>query len=606
MKSFNLFLLLILIGQSLLWGSTEIITSESLTLRGTPKYKPGFKHFDYVNPQAPKGGSITYSTTGTFDSFHRFARRGISVALAANYYDTLMVSSDDEIEVYYGLVAKKIEYPTDYTWIIFHINPKARFHDGKAITADDVVFTFYKFFNEGVPQYKQYYADVDKVEVLDQHRVKFSLKKENKEMLVSLASTRILPKHYWESKNFGEPTTEIPLSSWAYKISDYKMGQYIIYERVKDYWAKDLPVMKGLSNFDFIRYDYYRDETVALEAFKAGEFDLRQENVSKYWATLYTGSNFDNKYILKEDIPHDIPQGMQALVFNIQKPVFKNPITREAIIYTMDFEWMNKNLFYDQYTRTRSYFQNTKYEAKNLPSKEELQILEPLKGKIPDRVFTEEYQPPKTDGSGNIRSNIRKALRLFKKAGWSIKDKKLVNDQTGKPLEFEVLIYSPTMERVLIPIQNNCKRMGIKMTIRKVDTSQFTNRMRTRDYDMISGGYSANYYPDSNLKIVWHSKYLDYTYNAAGVQDPAIDTILEGIEAKQEDEEALLHYGRALDRVLQWNFFVIPEWHISKFRVAYWNKFSRPAIRPKYALGVDSWWVDKAKEAKLPNRNITN
>jgi microcin C transport system substrate-binding protein len=265
---------------------------------------------------------------------------------------------------------------------------------------------------------------------------------------------------------------------------------------------------------------------------------------------------------------------------------------------------MNKNLFYDQYTRSRSYFQNTEYEAKGLPGKGELKILEPLRGQIPERVFIEEYNPPVTDGSGNIRTQIRKALGLLKEAGWEIKDMVLTNAKTGQPFEFELLLYSPTMERIAIPLQNNLKRLGIEMNIRQVDTTQFTNRLRERDFDMISGGYSANLYPSKNLMIIWHSDYMDYTYNTAGVQDPAIDSLTEGIADAQEDEEALLNYGRALDRVLQWNFFVIPHWHLSKFRIACWNKFSRPNIRPKYDLGLNTWWVDRKKEERLPRRNV--
>ncbi|MBF0280283.1 MAG: ABC transporter substrate-binding protein [SAR324 cluster bacterium] len=598
--------LIFLLWCSSVWAAPKVITSHALALRGTPKYQKNFTHFDYVNPNASKGGSLTMADIGTYDSFHRFAQRGVAAAGSGTLYDTLMVSSDDEIEVSYALIAEKVEYPEDFTWMIFHLNAKAQFHDAHPITAEDVVFSFNTFFEKGVPQFKQYYKDVTEVLALDKHRVRFSVRESNKEMLLSIASgLNILPKHYWESRDFSEPQTTPPLGSSAYRVKDFKIGQYVIYERVEDYWAADLPVKKGQSNFDIIRYDNYRDDTVALEAFKAGEFDLRQENVSKYWATLYTGPNFDNKYIVREEIPHDIPQGMQALVFNIKKEIFSDPRVREALVYAMDFEWMNKNLFYGQYRRTRSYFQNTQYEAKGLPSSEELKILEPLRGKIPDRVFTEEYQPPVTDGSGNIRKQTRAALKLLKEAGWQVKNKVLSNAKTGKPFEFELLIYSPTMERIAIPVQSNLKRMGITMNIRQVDTTQFTNRMRSRDYDMISRGYSANAYPSTNLKIVWRSDYLDYTYNAAGVQDPAIDALVDGIESAQQDTEALLHYGRAFDRVLQWNFFVIPEWHISKFRVASWDKFKRPAVRPKYSLGIDTWWVDPDKEKKLPKRNVS-
>jgi len=579
------------------WAAPKVVVSHAFTLRGEPKYKAGFKNFDYVNPAAPKGGSLTLHAIGTYDNFNRYAQRGLSAADADTLYDSLMVSSADEVDTYYGLVAEKVEYPDDFSWIVFHLNPAARFHDGKRITSADVVFTFNTFMTKGVPQFKQYYEGV-KVEALDAGRAKFTLAEGDREMLLSLCDLRILPKHFWESRDFSEPLTTPPLSSGPYAISDFKIGQYVAYSRVKDYWASDLPVNKGRNNVDAIRYDYYRDDTVAFEAFKAGEYDLREENVALNWATGYTGPAFDSKRILKEDIPHEIPQGMPSFVFNIKRPIFQDRRVREAINYALDFEWMNKNLFYDQYARTRSYFQNTKYEAKGLPSAEERRILEKIKDKIPAEVFTKEYQPSKTDGSGNIRTQTRAALALLKEAGWELKGGKLV-DKAGKPFEFELLIYSPTTERVSVPFQKNLERLGIKMTIRTVDTTQFTNRLRERDFDMIANGFGASHYPNSNLKITWRSDYLDYTYNTAGVQDPAVDYLIDGIAESQNDEAALLAWGRAFDRVLTWNFYVVPWWHMSKFRVAYVNKFSRPAVRPKYALGVDTWWVDPKKEAAL-------
>ncbi len=572
-------------------AAAQVTVAKSFALHGEPKYPENFSNFDYVNPYAPKEGTLRLHSIGTYDNFHRFALRGIAAAGSEEIYDQLMVGSDDEVDVVYPLIAEKIEYPSDYSWVIFHINPKARFQDGTPITAEDAAFSFNTFFEKGVPQFRQYYSNVEDAAALDRYRVKFTLKEGNKEMILSLATNRVIPKHYWESRDFSEPQTEVPVGSGAYRISDYKIGQYIVWERVKDYWAKDLPVNKGQHNFDYIRYDYYRDQNVAFEAFKAGEYDFRRENISKNWATLYTGPLFESGQIIKEELPHDIPQGMQALVFNIQKPIFGDRRVREALVYALDFEWMNKNLFYGQYTRTRSYFQNTTYEAKGLPGPEERRILRPIRDKIPPEVFTEEYNPPTTDGSGNIRPQIRKALSLLKEAGWVLRNRKLVNTRTGRPMEFEVLLYSPSMERVVIPVQKNMERMGVTMNIRLVDTTQFTNRLRERDFDMISGGYSAHFYPDTNLKIVWHSDYIDYTYNTAGVQNEAVDYLIEGIEKRQEDEEALVHWGRALDRVLTWNHYVIPEWHISKFRIAYWDKFARPSTRPKYALGIDTWWA---------------
>ncbi|MGC9311483.1 MAG: extracellular solute-binding protein [Sediminispirochaetaceae bacterium] len=597
MKRFTIGLFLILTA-SLLWG--EVISTTSLALHGEPKYPAGFEHFDYVNPDAPQGGSLRLHTLGTYDNFHRYAQRGVSAAASTSMYDTLMTGSDDEFDVLYPLIAEKVEYPDDFSWVIFHINPNARHQDGKPITAEDVVFSFNTFFENGVPQFKQYFSAVTKVEAMDRYRVRYTISEGNMEFIMALAGNTVLPKHYWEGRDFTEPSTEVPLGSGPYTVSDYKIGQYVVYKRLEDYWARDLPVNRGRMNFDYIRYDYYRDQNVAFEAFKAGEYDLHQENISKNWATLYNGPNFDSGYIVKEEIPHDIPQNTQAFVFNIQRPMFSDRRVRMALNYALDFEWMNANLFYGQYTRTRSYFQNTKYEAAGLPGREERRILEPIRDQIPPEVFTEEYQPPVTDGSGTIRPQIRQALRLLKEAGWEIRDRRLVNTRTGEPMEFELLLYSPSMERAAIPIQKNLERMGITMNIRVVDTTQFINRLRERDFDMISSSYSANYYPSSNLKIVWRSDFIDSTYNTAGVQDPAVDYLIDGIMKNQDDEDALLHWGRALDRVLTWNHYIMPEWHISSFRVSYWDKFGRPAARPKYALGIDTWWIDRNAQRKLP------
>ena len=580
----------------------EIVTTHAIAMHGEPKYPANFRHFDYANPEAPQGGTLRMHSIGTYDNFHRYALRGIAATASTSIYDTLMTRSEDETNVLYPLIAEKVEYPDDYSWVVFHINPDARHQDGVPISAEDVVFSFNTFMEKGVPQFRQYFKAVEQAQALDRYRVKFTLSTGSKELIMSLADNTVLPKHFWEDKDFSEPLTEVPLGSGPYTISDYKIGQYVVYERLENYWARDLPVNRGKLNFDYIRYDYYRDQNVAFEAFKAGEYDLHQENISKNWATLYTGPNFDEGYIVKEEITHEIPQPMQAFVFNIQRPFFSDRRIRRAINYALDFQWMNANLFYNQYTRTRSYFQNTEYAATGLPSRHERRILEPIREQIPEEVFEDEYNPPVTDGSGNIRPQMRQALRLLREAGWEIRNRRLVNSRTGEPLEFELLLYSPSMERVAIQLQRNLERMGITMNIRVVDTTQFTNRLRERDFDMISGGFSANYYPDTDLQIVWHSDYIDYTYNTAGVQDPAIDYLIEGIVARQEDEEALLHWGRALDRVLTWNHYVIPQWHISMFRVASWDKFSRPKTRPKYALGIDTWWIDPQKLRKLPDK----
>jgi microcin C transport system substrate-binding protein len=370
------------------------------------------------------------------------------------------------------------------------------------------------------------------------------------------------------------------------------MGQYLILERVKDYWAADLPVNKGQYNYDFIRYDYYRDANVAFEAFKAGEYDFRAENSAVNWATQYTGKIFDSGQVIREEIPHRIPQTTQAMTFNTERPVFQDRRVRMAVNYFFDFQWMNKNLFYNSYVRTRSYFTNTEYAATGLPQGEELAILEAIRDKIPPEVFTQEFNPPVTDGTGFIRPQMREALALFAEAGWELREGKLVNKETGRQMSFELLIWNSTSERIAIPFQRNLARFGIDMRIRLVDGTQFLNRMHEGDYDILDQGYLPMPYPDIGAAFNWHSDYIDSSYNLARVRDPALDYLVEGILAGQEDGEALLHWGRALDRTLTWNHYIIPEWHISAFRLAYHKKFRRPAVMPKYSYAFQAWWVE--------------
>lgn len=581
----------------------DVIETQVLVGFGEEKYASDFAHFDYVNPDAPKYGSVTFGQVGTYDSFNRFGSRGVSAAGIGEIYDTLMFSPSDEIDAYYPLIAERVRYSDDYQWIEIDINPKAKFHDGKPITAHDVAFTFDKFVKEGVPQYKVYYQDIKSVTAKNDRTVRVDMVKPNREKMFRFAqNTQVLPKHYWQDKNLAEPLSTPPVGSAAYKVVDYKSGQSVTYQLVDDYWAKDLPVNVGRDNFKTITYDYYRDETVMLEAFKAGEFDFRIENVAKFWANSYTGVNFDKGFIVKEEIAHERPANAQAFVFNTQQAIFKDPKVRQALNYAMDFEWMNNNLFYNQYTRTRSYFQNTEYEAKGTPQGDELALLTKYKDQLPPRLFTEEFQPPVTDGSGRIRSQMRSAFKLLKEAGWELKDKVMTNTATGEPLSFELLIYSPTTERIAIPVQKNLKRMGIEMKIRTVDTTQYIKRLRDRDFDMVSSSYGANPYPGPNLLIVWNSNYIDSTYNTAGVMDPIVDELTEQIAKSQQNPDKLLTLGKALDRVLQWNYYVIPQWHLSKYRVAMWDKFERPAIMPKYDLGQDTWWVSKEKAQKLPEK----
>ena len=594
-------LLILAVTSQLLAGaaSAAVIEAESIALRGEPKYPDGFSHFEYVNPNAPKGGTLRTEAIGTFDSMNAYAQRGDRVVAATSLYSSLMVESEDEISVSYPLIAEKIRYADDYSFITFMINPAAEFTDGKAITASDIAFSFQKFKDQGVPQFARFFDFVENVRIDNDHQITFELDGADREQMMALCDLTVLPEHYWADKDLSEPLKEVPVGSSGLTISDFKFGQYVIYERIKGHWAENLPVNKGQNNFDFYRYDYYRDQTVAFEAFKGGDIDIWQESIAKNWATGYDIPAVENGNLIKEEIEHQIPQEMQGFIFNTKRSLFADVRVREALSYALDFEWMNKNLFYDQYIRTVSYFQGTKYMATDLPSEQELAILEPIRDKIRPEVFSEVYQPPQTDGSGNIRPQIRTALGLLKEAGWVIKDRKLTHAETGKLFEFELMTYSPVTERIAIPLQENLRRLGIEMSIRQVDTSQFVNRWHDHDFDMVSMRYGANPYPSSSLKIAWRSDFVDSTYNQANVTDDAVDYLIDGIETNQADDEALLYWGRALDRVLLWNNYLIPQWHLNKFRVAYYNKFSRPEVRPKYSLGLNSWWQDPEKASKL-------
>jgi len=580
-------------------AEVTVIETESIALRGEPKYPAGFTHFDYVNPNAPKGGVLRSEAIGTFDSLNRYGQRGDPAKGSDGIYDTLMTDSDDEISVYYPLIAERIKYADDYSFVSFIINKKARFTDGKPITANDVLFSFEKFKSQGVPQFAKYYEFVTKVEVINSHEITFHLEGADREQMLSVCGLTIIPTHFWQDRDLSEPLKEAPVGSSNFTISDFKFGQYIIYKRLKDYWAQDLAVNKGQSNFDEYRFDYYRDQTIAFEAFKSGDIDIWQESIAKNWATGYDIPAVTEGKMLLEVIEHEIPQNMQSFIFNTKSKHFGDVRVREALNYALDFQWMNKNLFYDQYNRTVSYFQGTEYMARELPSPEELKILDPIREKIRAEVFTKVYEPPVNDGSGNIRGSLRAALALLKEAGWEVKDKKLTNVESGELFTFEMLTYSPTTERIAIPLKENLERLGIDMSIRQVDTSQFVNRWHEHEFDMISMRYSANAYPSSSLQLPWHSNFIDSTYNQANVTNDAVDYLVEGIVENQHDEDALLHWGRALDRVLLWNHYVIPQWHLNRFRVAYYNKFSRPPVRPKYALGTDTWWLDSVKFEEL-------
>jgi microcin C transport system substrate-binding protein len=417
----------------------------------------------------------------------------------------------------------------------------------------------------------------------------------------------ILPKHYWQGRDFEKTTLQPPLGSGPYGIKSFEPGRSITYERDADYWGIDLPVNKGKNNFDIIRHDYYRDTTVALVAFKAGEYDFRLENVSKDWATAYDTPAVRQGLIKKEEIRHLRPTGMQAFVFNTRKAIFKDSRVRRALAFAFDFEWTNKNLFYGQYVRTRSFFSNSELASAGLPGAGEIKILEPLRGKIPEEVYTKVYSPPASDGSGNIRGNLRHAFRLLKAAGWTFKGGKLVNAETGQPFTFQILLGSPTWERIALPFTRNLKRLGIEAKVRTVETAQYQKRTDEFDFEMIVDVFGQSLSPGNEQRDFWGSAVagLPGSRNTIGVKDAAIDRLVE-LVISAPDRQSLIYRTRALDRVLLWGHYVIPHWHIQSFRVAHWDKFGRPKINPKYGLCFDCWWVDPGKETALASRRGRN
>jgi len=582
----------------------ETTVSYALSLHGDLKYGPDFKHFDYVNPDAPKGGTVRLAGIGSFDSFNPFILKGITPAGMGLLYDTLTTQSDDEPFSEYGLLAESIELPDDRSWVAFELRAEARWHDGTPVTADDVVFTFETLIEKGSPFYKYYYADVTGVERISERKVKFMFRGgSNPELPMIMGQLPVISKKYYTSNDFEKTSLEPPVGSGPYRIEDFKPGRSITYRRDPDYWGRDIAVNRGRWNYDVIKYEYYRDETVLVEAFKAGEYDFRSENVAKNWATMYSGPLFDKKLIIKELIPNNNPMGMQAWVFNTRRPLFEDRRVREALGHVFDFEWINKTLFYGQYTRTKSYFENSELASSGLPGSGELALLNRFRGRIPAEVFTREYRPPVSDGSGNIRSNLRKALALLKEAGWELKGGRLVNSR-GEQFEFEMLFFQPTVERVAVTYKKNLERLGIEATIRMVDSSQYVNRLDSYDFDMTSVIWGQSLSPGNEQRDYWSTDAANRpgTRNLAGIRDPVVDYLIDQIIIAP-DRKSLVDACRALDRVLLWGHYCIPNYHITSHRVVYWNKFEKPAIMPKYATGfTDTWWIDPQKERELEKR----
>lgn len=566
---------------------------------GVPRYAVNFTHYAYANPAAPKGGSMTLAVVGTFDNFNRFASRGNPAAGTETLYDSLFTTSDDEPASYYPLIAERARYPQDFRWMEVTLNPHAHFHDGTPVTARDVAFTFQKLMREGVPQFRVAFRGTE-VTALNRLTVRITPPRPDKDRILSWLTLPVLPETFWQSRKFNEPLGYPPLSSGPYRISAYKAGQFVQYSRVKDYWAADLPVNRGRFNLDTLRYDYYLDDNVAFEAFRAGAYDLREELSGKKWATQYKGGPFAEQTIVKLTTPQDAATDTRWLAFNNQKALFADRRVRAALTLAFDFEWMNKALFYHAWRRPGSYFQNTEYAAAGYPDAAQLQLLAPWKAQLPPALFSEIYTPPRSDGSGYNRANLLRAMQLLEEAGWEIRNRKLVNRQSGAPFRFEILLRSGAQNEWALPWQQSLARLGITATLRQVDNSQFLRRLREGDYDMIQTLYPAAPWPAASLRVNWQSEYIDSSWNSARVKDPVVDHFIKEIVAHQGDEQALLPLGQALDRILLWQAYMIPMWFSAEQRLAYWNKYAYPAVRPAFTTGLENWWYDVNKAGRLP------
>jgi len=582
----------------------EINIAHAIAMHGEPKYPDSFQYVDYANPDAPKGGKIILSSTGSYDSFNPFILKGTAAAGIGNLYETLTTGSSDEAFTEYGLIAKTIEWPDDRSWVAFTIREEAVWHDGKKISPEDVIWTFNTLMEKGHPFYKYYYGDVVEVIQENDNKVRFNFKgNTNLELPLIVGQLPVLPKHYWTNKNFEETSMDIPIGSGPYKIKNFDAGRTITYELDSDYWGKNIPIKKGTENFGVIQYEYYKDRSIEREAFKSGDIDLFSENTSKDWATSYDTPAVQNGLIKKELIEHQNPQGMQGFAFNTRKEIFEDKRVREALSYAFDFEWTNKNLFYNAYKRTNSFFENSELASSGVPSGRELDLLNDYRELLPQKLFQEEYNPPKTDGSGFMRKELQEATKLLQDAGWELQEGKLINKKSGSKFEFELLLVSPAFERIVLPFKDNLAKLGIDVSVRTIDSAQYQNRLDGFDFDMIVSTFSQSLSPGNEQRNFWGSDAAktNGSRNIIGISNEVIDSLIEKV-ISAKDREDLIMTTRALDRVLLWNHYVIPQWHISAYRTLYWDIFDKPSVRPKYSLGTNTWWVDADKASTIDQR----
>ena len=576
--------------------------AHGLSLFGDLKYGPDFAHFEYAEPNAPKGGVLHLATVDTFSTLNPFTLKGVSAAGAGLPFESLLEGSADEADSAYGLIAEGVALAPDRRSVRFLLRPGARWHDGTPITARDVAFSFEILTTEGHPAFANQLAGVDRVETAGEHDVTFHLADpDNRKLPLIVGGLSIVSEAYYREHAFGETTMEPPLGSGPYRVAKVDPGRSVTYGRVADYWGAQLPNNVGRFNFDTIVYDYYRDRTVLVEALKAGEYDLHEEFTSKVWATQYDIAAVEEGWLIKDVLKDNTPSGVQAFFFNTRLPQFQDRRVREAFAYAFDFEWLNKNQFYGIYDRMASYFENSELAARGLPSEAELALLEPHRGAVPDEVFTTEFVPPSTDGSGNNRRNLRAARALLKEAGWVTRDGALVNEATGEPMTVEFLYFEPTFERIYAIFARSLERLGVGVTLRLVDGAQYEERLKTHDFEITTIRFVFSLSPGAELNSYFASSTVDQigSFNIPGIKDPVVDALVAEVAAAT-DRDSLIAAARALDRVLLWGHYMVPQWYKGAHHLVYWNKFDRPALKPRYARGIiDTWWFDREKDDAL-------
>ena len=566
-----------------------------LSLLGQPQLPADFDHFPDVNPDAPKGGAVSLAAIGSFDSLNPFIVRGSPASGIGRIWDTLMASNPDEAAASYVHLAQSVDVAADHRSVTFVLRPEARFNDGTPVLASDVVWSFNTLREKGRPIYRSYWGDVADVQATGERTVVFHFKTdENRELPMILGEVPIMPEHWWQGRDFSAPLTDMPVGSGPYQVDRMELGRTIVYKRVPHWWAAGLPTGRGLNNFDTIRTAYFRDPTVALEAFKAGQVDFRQEGSAKNWATAYDFPAVTNGLVKKESLPQRLPTGMQAFAMNTRRAVFNDRRVRQAMDEVFDFQWMNKNLFYGTYTRTESYFSNSEYASAGVPQGAELALLEPFRDKLPPDLFTTPFTLPVTDGSGNNRDGLRHALDLLKEAGWTVKDRKLVN-AAGQQMSFEILLDEPAFERIGLPYAQWLGRLGIDAHIRTIDAAQYQKRMDDLDFDMAVAQVPESESLGNEQIDFWscRSSTLPGTLNVAGICSPASDAMVAAVVGAKTHAD-LVTAAHALDRVLLWGWYMVPQWHLQEVHVAYWNRFGHPAKPVRTGLDFAAWWVDPA------------